>query len=95
MKMRDFQPLSDTGEALRDRLADRALSLSEAELKLVLAFAEQIVANFDPDAITEFLALRSDPNVESILQIASTLDEASREQLLFDAESIVRACAIN
>ena len=78
-------------EALRHRLRERLATLSAHELAVVLEFTEQIVVNFDPDAVSEFLSWREDPRIESILQIASSLDEAGRDQLLFDAESRIMA----
>ena len=65
----------------------RIATLSAPELSLVLEFAEQIVTRFDPETVSEFMSWRSDPKIESILQIAAALDEAGREQLLFDAEN--------
>ncbi len=78
-------------EDLRRRLGDRLATLSADELAVVLEFTEQIVVSFDPDAVSEFLSWREDPRIESILQIASSLDDASRDQLLFDAESRIMA----
>ncbi len=80
-------------EELRGRLTERLATLSSNELAVVLEFAEQIVVNFDPEAVSQFLSWRDDPRIESILQIASALDEAGREQLLFDAENRIVALA--
>ncbi|MXQ06385.1 hypothetical protein GQ651_00855 [Alphaproteobacteria bacterium GH1-50] len=75
-----------TPDELRARMVERVATLSTPELSLVLEFAEQIVTRFDPETVAEFMAWRSDPRIESILQIAAALDEAGRDQLLFDAE---------
>ena len=76
-----------TQDELRSRMMERIGTLSVPELSLVLEFAEQIVTRFDPETVAEFMSWRMDPRIESILQIAAALDDAGREQLLFDAEN--------
>jgi hypothetical protein len=79
-------PRKDVAPLLRDQLVQRIQTLSEVELSLAIDFLEQIVARHDPDVVREFLSYRDDPRIESILQIAASLSEPEREQLLFDAE---------
>lgn len=61
-------------------------TLNKDQLRLLLEFSDQIVAYFDPDAVEEFLRWRSDPKLDTILQLAAALTDDMRDQLLFKAE---------
>ncbi len=73
-------------ESLRAECIAKIKSMNPRELELLLSFADQIVACFDPDAVDDFLSWRTDPTIGSLLQLAAALDEDRREQLLFAAE---------
>ncbi len=73
-------------ESLRAECIAKIRSMNAKELELLLSFADQVVACFDPDAVEDFLSWRTDPQIGSLLQLAAALDEERREQLLFAAE---------
>ena len=73
-------------EVLQARMMVRLQTLNSDQLALILEFTEQIVACFDPDAISDFLHWRSDPKLGTVLQLAAALDDEALDQLLFHAE---------
>ena len=77
-----------SSDSARARCIAKIKSMNEKELELLLIFADQIMACFDPDAVEDFLHWRNDPKLGSILQLAAALDDETREQLLFQAEDI-------
>jgi len=58
------------------------------------AGAHHGIACHDPDVVQTFLAWRSDPKLESILDLAAALDDDSRDQLLFSAEDLYSEAAM-
>jgi hypothetical protein len=84
---RRFKKDSDaTLSLVRARLTQTIATMNDTEIALVLSFADQVVACYDPDAISDFLEFRSDATLASILQLAAALDDEGREQLLYSAE---------
>ncbi len=58
------------------------------QLALVCEFIEQILACSDPDIVQTFLSWRADPRIDSILDLAASLGDEGRDQLLFAAEDL-------
>ena len=77
-----------TKDRLKDELYVELADLKERQLTLVLNFIAQILKCHDPDVVHDFLELHGDPTLGSILQIAASLGEEAREQLLFSAEEL-------
>lgn len=75
-------------EALKDELYISLARMEERQLDLVLRLVKQLVECHDPDVVEEFLNLRDDPMLGSLLQIASSMSCDLREQLLFAAEEL-------
>lgn len=74
--------------ALRAELLDLIASLDLPEMQSVQAFAQQVIRCNDPDAVAAFLKWREDPRLESVLQLASALDDDATDQLVFCAEDL-------
>lgn len=74
--------------ALRAELLDLLLKMELADMALVRHFCTQILRCHDPEAIDAFLRWRDEPRIETLMQIAATLDDDSLDQLLFCAEDI-------
>lgn len=85
---RDSADIAGQREYLRNELGVKLGELDARQLDLVLQFIAQIVLCHDPDAIRDFLEWRNDPEIGSILQIASSVPPEVREQLLFAAEEL-------
>jgi len=62
--------------------------LGAEQMHLVQMFVQQIVLCHDPDAVASFLAWRTDPKLESILDLAAKMGDEDRDQLLFFAEDL-------
>lgn len=77
-----------TMSAVRQNLAQQLDGLSDLELALVCELIEQIVACSDPDVVQTFLSWRADPRIDSILDLAASLGDDGRDQLLFAAEDL-------
>lgn len=72
----------------RELLAGRLAELSDVQLALVGEFIDQILRCEDPDVVRTFLSWRTDPRIDSILDLAATLGDEARDQLLFAAEDL-------
>lgn len=77
-----------TMSTVRQHLAQRLEGLSDLQLALVCEFIEQILACSDPDVVQTFLSWRADPRIDSILDLAASLGDEGRDQLLFAAEDL-------
>jgi hypothetical protein len=75
-------------DKIRDELCMKLAGLDEPQLELLLEFIEQVVDCHDPDAVGTFLNWREDPTIGSILQIAASISDDLREQLLYSAETL-------
>lgn len=73
---------------LKDEIHVKLAGLEERQLEVVLDFVNQVVLCWDPEVIEEFQQWREDPTIGSILQIAASISDEMREQLLFAAEEI-------
>lgn len=69
-----------------DALGHLLEGLDPKRLSLVREFVSQVIACHDPHVVEQFLKWRSDPTLESILQLASSMDDDAREQVLFTLE---------
>lgn len=69
--------------------------LSEAQLSVVAAFIRQILQCHDTDIVQTFVELQQDPQLGSLLAIASDLEDEERDQLLFIAEEMFRQQSID
>ena len=69
-------------------LAQLLVGLGASQADIVVAFARQIVTCHDPEAVQAFLVWRDDPRMESLMQIAATLDDEGLDQLVFTAEDL-------
>ncbi len=78
-------------EVLQARMMVRLQTLSPDQFALILEFTEQIVACFDPDAVSDFLHWRSNPKLGTVLQLAVALDDEALDQLLFLTEEYYQA----
>jgi len=85
--MRVGQRLSAMSK-VRQSLSDRLEGLSDLQLALVIEFVEQILSCEDPDVVQTFLSWRADPRIDSILDLAASLGDEGRDQLLFAAEDL-------
>ena len=72
---------------LLGQLINKIRHMNEKEIDLLLAFAEQIIACYDPDVVDDFIRWRDDPRLSSILQLAAAMSSDMRDQLLFEAEA--------
>lgn len=77
---------ADLHEDLRNELVAKLVNMTLPELQVVLAFIEQVVTCHDPDVVADFLHWRNDPRLASILQLAASISDELRDQLLFVAE---------
>ena len=66
--------------------------MSQRKLKILLHFTRQILEVEDPQVVEAFVAWRNDPKIDTLLNIASTLDEEELDQLLFFAEDALKSC---
>ena len=73
---------------VKQRVEERLGGLSDEQLALVNEFIDQVLACEDPDVVRTFLMWRSDPRIDSILDLAATLGDEGRDQLLFAAEDL-------
>lgn len=69
-------------------LFDRVHQLDPRQRNLVDTFITQLLGCHDPDFVQSFLEWRSDPRIESLLDLAAALDDENRDQLLFKAEDL-------
>lgn len=74
--------------ALRAELLDLMIGLDVPEMAAARAFTQQVIRCNDPDAVAGFLKWRDDPRLESVLQLASALDDDALDQLVFCAEDL-------
>lgn len=74
--------------ALRAELLDLLLKMDLQDLSLIKHFCSQILRCHDPEVVDAFLRWREEPRIETLMQIAATLDDDSLDQLLFCAEDI-------
>ena len=85
---------SSKPDLARDAASDLVMALSALDgeqLILVERFIADMAGLHDPAILDEFLTLRADPTLGSILQIAAAISGEGREQLLFTAEEIYSA----
>lgn len=66
---------------LRNLPRDRVMVMAE--------FIAQATAIDDPDALQTFVALRRDPRLDTLLQLASQLDGDDLDQVIFFTEDAV------
>ena len=66
--------------------------MSQRRLKILLHFTRQILEVEDPQVVEAFVAWRNDPKIDTLLNIASALDEEELDQLLFFAEDAAKSC---
>lgn len=62
--------------------------LPNESIRLVAQFITQIAMVHDPDVVKTFMAWRADPRLDTLLLLASELDEDTLDQLLFTAEDL-------
>jgi hypothetical protein len=62
--------------------------LNESQLVLLEQFLEQIIQVHDPDAVTTFLRWKEHPVLDTILLLASKLDEEDQYEVLYRAEDL-------
>lgn len=72
----------------RDRILAQVAELDDRRLALLKRLVDQILVCNDPDIVETFVAWRNDPRIDSILDLASSLDDERLDQLLFAAEDL-------
>ena len=70
-----------------DHQAERALLLRD--------FTTQVIEVYDPDAVSTFLRWKADPHLDTLLLLASKLDEGGVDELIRLAEQRVFEGAID
>lgn len=75
-------------DTIESAILSRLAGLDDRRRFILLQFLDQIVSHHDPDVIEDFIAWRSDPMIESLLQLAAAASAEMREQLLFTAEQL-------
>lgn len=70
------------------RLIERTRQLTRKEAKVMLQFLEELVMCYDPDVVDDFVQMRKDPRLVSVLQLASRLSDETLDQLLFLTEDL-------
>lgn len=86
--MKDNGHLDATDSVLRTRLERRVRKLGETQAQIMLDFIEEVVEHHDPDVVHDFVRLRQDPRIQSVIQLAAGLSDEGCDQLLFAAEGI-------
>ena len=80
--------LPPSRESIEDTLGVCIDRLDSRRRNLVRMFLSEVVSYYDPDVVSDFLELRRDPTMGSILQLAAAMSPEMREQLLFSAEEL-------
>jgi len=70
---------------LRDMPRDRVATIAK--------FIIQIAVVHDPDVVKTFVAWRADPRLDTLLHLASMLDDDALDELIFTAEDLTVAQA--
>lgn len=71
-----------------DRTFSMVAMLDDERRALLRRIVDQLLVCNDPDIVESFVAWRTDPRVESLLQLAAKLDDERLDQLLFAAEDL-------
>ena len=73
---------------VRNRILAQLSELDDRRLTLLKQIVDQLLICHDPDIVETFVAWRTDPRVDSILNLAGSLDDERLDQLLFTAEDL-------
>lgn len=65
--------------------------MGQIRIKILLHFTRQILEVEDPQVVEAFVAWGNDPKIDTLLNIASALDEEKLDQLLFFAEDALKS----
>ena len=80
--------LANDVRLMREQLAERARTLNASEVEIMLDFLDEVVVCYDAEVVHDFIQWRKDPRLASIMQLAVSLGDEMRDQLLFQAEDI-------